>query len=283
MSDLELMLFGLVILLFVLQIVTLLKLKNTDTRTFSEMGEIYKRFSDIQEQLSFIIQGYTKVNEYITGETYSSSIKGQHFQEVIYSELLGAYPEDRIEFTANIPHKGDIIVYPRIRTPTGAIVEAPTPILIDAKEYSGRLPREQIEKLFKDLENINSPFGILVVSDDSAITSYPSRYITKGKKTIFLTSYQGRGHITIYAAIRAALTLLSMNGMDIKSITKRISESGIVQAILSLEKLGEEIEKSIDSWNRRLTNIRNEIRRKISELRVVVQTIKSDEPNIENY
>ncbi|MGQ4832411.1 MAG: hypothetical protein ACP6IS_00770 [Candidatus Asgardarchaeia archaeon] len=285
MSDFEILLFGLVILLFIFQIVTLLKLKNTDTKTLSEMGEIYKRFSDIQEQLSFIIQGYTKVNEYITGESYSSSLKGQHFQEVVYNELLGAYPDDRIEFTANTPHKGDIVVYPRIKAPTGAIVEAPTPIIIDAKEYNSRLPREQIDKLFRDLESMNSPFGILVVSDDSAITSYPRRYITKGDKTIFLTSYQGRGHITIYAAIRAALTLLSLNGMDIKTITKRLTQSGIIQTILSLEKLSEEIDRNIESWNRRLINIRNEIKRKVSELKVVVQAIesKNKERGIENY
>ncbi|MCD6514651.1 MAG: hypothetical protein ACTSSP_09275 [Candidatus Asgardarchaeia archaeon] len=274
MDYFEIILLVVIILLFVIQILTLFKIKNTDTKTISELNEVYKRFSDVQEQLSFLIQGYAKVNEYITGEKSSPVLKGQKFQEVIFNELLGAYPEDKIEFTANTPYKGDIVIYPRVKTPTGAIVESSIPIVIDAKEYTTRLPREQIDKLFRDLDALNSPFGILVVSDDAAITSYPSRYISRANKTIFLASYQGKGHITIYAAIRAALTLLSMNGTDIRKLADSISQSGIIQTILSLEKLSEEISKSIDSWNRRLTNLRNEILRKISELKTAIQSIE---------
>jgi len=250
--------------MFILQgttIVYLLSLRKHMAGTIQPLDnkEIYKRLVDIQEHLLNLSSNTGKVMEYITGVRASSSLKGQRFQEQIYLELKGVFPEDKIIFTAGESQKGDIVIYPRIKMPTGALIESPMPIIIDAKYYTNTLPRSQLDKLFRDMERMNSLIGVIVSSNESAIKSYPSRYITNGYRTIFLVSSEGKGHILLVSMLKLLLSILYYQKLDVTKINTLIREGGLLKTLTNLEAIFREMSAKIDSWTKRLDMIRKEI------------------------
>ena len=235
------------------------RVSNVTGASPSESREIYKRLVDIQEYLLKLSSSTGKVMEYITGVKSSSSLKGQKFQEQIYLELKGVFPEDKIIFTAGESQKGDIIIYPRIKMPTGALIESPMPIVVDAKYYTNPLPRSQLDKLFRDMKQMNSLIGVIISSNESAIKSYPSHYITNGYRTIFLVPSEGKGHILLVSMLKLLLSILYYQKLDITKINSLIREGGLLNTLTNLETIFREMSTKIDSWTKRLDNIRKEM------------------------
>jgi len=234
---------------------------------------IYQHFNAISTQLASLSDGLSQVLSAVVGEKASSFKKGQKFQESVYLSLKGAFPDDRIIYTAPEPYKGDIIAYPRIKLPTGAIIEFPKPIVIDAKEYTRPIGKDQINKLFRDMDRLNAFLGILIVSDDRTISHYSNRYICDGKRTIFMISAESKAFLALYAMVRYSLSLLAYQGIDVSQIAKIMERGGIASTLSELENLFSELTHKLESWENRIRKMRNEMDTQMKELLTQIQKI----------
>lgn len=276
--DISYLILGFILLVNVYLLITLKRTKDYGTNLL-----LQQHFTSLTTQISSISESISRVLAATVGEKASSYHKGQKFQEFVYLALKGAFPDDNIIYTAPEPHKGDIIAYPRIKLPTGAIIDSPIPIVIDAKEYSSPVGRNQLLKLFGDMERLKALLGILVVSDDRTINHYSNRYVSDGRKTIFLVSGEGKAFLALYAMIRYSLSLLQHRGVDLSKIVKIIEHSSFSKTITELESIYQEISTKIESWERRLRVIRSEMEAQVKNLISKIQQITLDTMDEKNF
>ena len=117
-----------------------------------EINEIRKIYEEKVESL------YKKITSFQTLSD-NSYYKGKVGEQKMYNLLTMMFPKNEIIDTHKDPNRGDFLI----------VCEDEKKILIDNKDYSSNVPKKEIEKFHKDIqENIDVHSGILI-SNSSGI------------------------------------------------------------------------------------------------------------------
>ena len=174
--------------------------------------------------------------------------KGTMTAETIFKSFEEHFLDDSFEDVSVIGKYADI---------KAITAETNTEILIEIKDYSGKIPSTEIEKFWRDLERRNVRYGIFV-SMRSGITrvSGPIKLETKmGRTAIFVVNSElnWSGHIFAYYVIKKIIELESIKRKELK---------------------GEELDKIISKVNKYLIEIQKDTKI-IDEIQDIADKLKT--------
>ena len=178
--------------------------------------------------------------------------KGEVTQESIFRSFEEHFIDDSFEDVSAIGKYSDI---------KATTSETKRDVLIELKDYSGKVPTAEVEKFWRDMERRNVGYGIFV-SMRSGITkiSGPLKLETKMNRTaIFLVDSELNysGHLFAYYVIKKIVELESLKRKELKGeeLVKVISR--INQYLTEMQadtKIVEEIQDIADKLKTTCTN-----------------------------
>lgn len=181
----------------------------------------------------------------------SSNTKGKFGEAIIESHISTIFPHYQITNMSQFGHEGDY----QIDTENGKI-------LLEVKTYSNSVPKDQIEKLYKDIDRTGVPCAILLSTTSGIVGKKHIEWEIYGKNKcivlFFPNSTLGQEAVVFSFLFMKALIELGVNKVSHDSIIKSNEE------IL-------EVLKMFDGFYKNLI----ELTEKQSKLRYQISTIKT--------
>jgi len=180
------------------------------------------------------------------------ALKGAVTVENIFKSFEEHFMDDSFEDVSAIGKYSDI----KATTP-----ETKTEILIELKEYSGKVPTAEVDKFWRDMERRNVKYGMFV-SMRSGITKISGsiKLETKMNRTaIFVVNNElnWSGHLFAYYIIKKLIEIEAMKKEELKGeeLSKVISKiNNTLVEIQKDTKVIEEIQKLADSLKTTCSN-----------------------------
>jgi len=180
--------------------------------------------------------------------------KGAVTVENIFRSFEGHFMDDSFEDVSAIGKYSDI---------KATTSETRTEVLIELKDYSGRVPTAEVEKFWRDMERRNVRYGIFV-SMRSGITkiSGPVKLETKTNRTaIFVVDSElnWSGHLFAYYVTKKIIELEALKKKELKGeeLAKVISK--INHCLIEIQKDVKIIEEIQDTANKLKTTCTNKL------------------------
>lgn len=174
--------------------------------------------------------------------------KGEVTVENIYKSFQDHFMDDVFEDVSAIAKYTDI---------KATTSETETEVLIEIKDYSGRIPTQEVEKFWRDMERRNIKHGIFVSmrSDISKVSSSIKLETKMGRTAVFVVNkdLNWSGHLFAFYIIKKIVQLDSMKKKELK---------------------GKELDKVISKINNVLVEIQKDTN-VIEEIQTVANALKT--------
>lgn len=112
-------------------------LTSNDQKTFSHIMDVIKSLS-VTDKLNSI---HDLLKSLHTNLTSNSNVKGAISETILFNKLTAEFPDADIVDSSKTPHSGDFVLN-RLDAPK---------VLIDIKNYTRNVPKEEIDKFYDDL------------------------------------------------------------------------------------------------------------------------------------
>ncbi len=157
--------------------------------------------------------------------------------------------------------------------------EANTEILIELKDYTGKVPTTEVDKFWRDMERRNVRYGIFI-SMRSGITkmSGPIKVETKaGKTAVFVVESELNwfGHVFSYYVIKKIIELESikkkeLNGEELNKIISKINNYLIdiqkdTKIIEEIQDIADKLKTTSSNKLQNLIDLANTYKKKLNE------------------
>tara|TARA_Y100000768_G_C23945627_1_gene667448 strand:- start:63 stop:1178 length:1116 start_codon:yes stop_codon:yes gene_type:complete len=167
---------------------------NSERALMKDMQKEY------QKQLDSIRLHYEeKLEKYMVitnkGEE-NSSVKGKISENVMFNDLNMLFPENQIEDTHNEPGRGDFIMTNK----------ESNKFMLENKDYAKNVPKKEIEKFKRDLENNCDICAGILMSNASGICNKPDFHIEPVGKKIAIYLHKTNKDVS---KIRNAVDIIS--------------------------------------------------------------------------
>lgn len=137
--------------------------------------------------------------------------KGDVTVENIFRSFEEHFMDDSFEDVSSIGKYSDI---------KGTTSETNTEVLIELKDYSGRVPTSEVEKFWRDMERRNSRYGIFISMRSGIMKiSGPIKLETKmGRTAIFVvdSKLNWSGHLFAFYVIKKIIELEALKKKELK-------------------------------------------------------------------
>lgn len=184
-----------------------------------ETSETYKNklrqeFDEKIEKYREKLDAFQKINE-------NSTLKGQKGEDIMYNLLIKSFPGCQIDtHTSKEGHKGDF-----------SVIDDTHHGMIESKNYKKNVPKNEIVKFYKDIENNNDIDYAILCSLKSGVANKPQDFTLEfimGKPVIFLHRVKNNEKSIKLAYNICKLILKNMQCFD---ITKEENQSKIKQIV----------------------------------------------------
>ena len=232
----------------------LLKMKRTLEK--NDMNEKIEKFSNIMEEL--------------VGAVSNSAKKGKLSENLVFNYINNRFPEYSLEETRHTPHSGD------------AILTIPSQlknikIMIEIKNYSKPVDREEVEKLIYDMKFKRIRFAIIM--------SLRSTFIGKKYLAFEEFNYSNEKYIILYVPLVGTdVYKIDCSILLMKRIIK-LENTGLNESLISKEYIYNEL-KNLDSLITNISNMKqnykkmeNSIKDNLSNYFTLIRDFESDLKN----
>ncbi len=219
------------------------KLRDTTNMSQKSVTEIESKIQDIKSeirktmeqqsqqqtvmfpQLMHNIRSLTEEIEKLTNIRSNSTLKGKLGEELISQNIQQMFPEWEMKQMTHNPHESDY----HLIAPFGKI-------LLEVKTYTNNVPKEQIAKFYRDIDNQNVRYALLV-STTSGIVGRKSMEFEKYRDThVLYVSNAGLNGMGAYMGLLFIQTMdhiMNMSKGSIRVNTSRLMEEIQVQEWIS--------------------------------------------------
>jgi len=211
---------------------------NTSTKTVENFfAPLRSDIEMIKEQIKLIVPTIAK-----------SSLKGAVTVENIYKSFGEHFMDDSFENVSALGKYSDI---------KATTAETKTEVLIEVKDYSEKVPIDEVDKFWRDLERRNIKYGIFI-SMRSPIVKIPTclKLETKMNRTVIFVvnnELNYSGHLFAYYIIKKIIEIEAINKKELK---------------------GEELGKVISILNNSLIEIQKDTKL-IEDIQTIADTLKT--------
>ncbi len=243
---------------------------NTSTESVENFfAPLRSDINMIREQLKLIIPTIS-----------TPALKGTMTLENLYSSFQEHFMDDSFEDVSDIGKYADI---------KATTIENKTEILIESKDYSGKIPTAEVDKFWRDMERRNAKYGIFISlrSGITKVSTCLKLESNMGRTAIFVVNNELNysGHLFAYYIIKKIIELEHFKKQELKGedLTKVVSKlNNVLKEIQSDTKLIEEIQTIADSLKTtcdtrltKLIDLANIYKRKIEEkINETLQSVK---------
>ena len=210
----------------------LIQSENRLNTNISSIKDIAIKTGIIQENIN------DELNKFINKHT-NSSLKGQLGENLLYNILINEFPSADIQNTSNFTSKGDFILSRKSKTN----------ILIETKDYSTPVKKEEVDKFLKDVNN-NDCHGIFM-SHKSGIVNKENYQIDINNKNILIYI-----HFTNYEPYKINLAVKIIDILSEKLITNN-NNNDIILSKDTLKDIKDEYENMSIIKNKLITDLKD--------------------------
>jgi hypothetical protein len=180
--------------------------------------------------------------------------KGGVTQETIYRDLESHFLDDSFE---------DVSVIGKFTDIRSTDSNSKTEILIEVKDYKTKVPTQEIDKFWRDMERRNVQHGIFI-SMRSGITkvSCPIKLETRMNRTaIYVVNNElnWNGHIFAYYILKKVIDIQSKRRSELKGKDLKKTITKVNQHLLDIQKHNKTIDDILDATDKLRTSSKNKL------------------------
>lgn len=212
-----------------------------------DIAEIREKYDKKVEEL------YTKMTALQTFND-NSYYKGKVGEQKMLNLLTMLFPKNEIIDTHKDPNRGDFLI----------ICENEKKILIDNKDYNTNVPKKEIEKFHKDIENNIDVHSGILISNSSGIAKKDDFEIDiiKNKPVIYLCN-TNKNQEKIKCATDFLKSLMKCNNID-------FSNKEIIDKI---KKLSSEFKRKINKIKKDIEKFSNSLQNTVLDIENIVNNV----------
>ena len=223
-----------------------------------EMSQQYKNklrqeFDDKIEKYREKLDTFQKINQ-------NSTLKGQKGEDMMYNLLIKSFPGCQIDtHTSKEAHKGDF-----------SVIDDTHHGMIESKNYKKNVPKNEIVKFYKDIENNNDIDYAILCSLKSGVANKPQDFTLEfimGKPVIFLHKVKDNEKSVKVAYNICKLILKNMQCFD---ITKEENQQKIKQIVKTYLQTHKKIISLSNDYNK---NINDMMRSQVDSFNDIIRLI----------
>lgn len=160
-------------------------LNDYDRKTINIVSDLQKVVSNtldahiINQKINSIDNVITSLHANFSGAN-SSSKKGETTENILYNNLITAFPSSEILNMSQVPNSGDIVIKK----------ENKPDILIDSKNFKRNVPKIDLEKFYKDCKSNNSSGILCNLNSGIANRENFQLDIQDGNAYVFLSNHE---------------------------------------------------------------------------------------------
>lgn len=229
------------------------------------------------------IEGIRQQLKLIVPTAATPALKGAVTVDNIFKSFEERFMDDSFEDVSATRKYSDI---------KATTAETKTEVLIELKDYSGRVPTTEVEKFWRDLERRNIRYGVFVSmrSRISKISGCINLETKMNKTAIFVVNCElnWSGHIFAYYVIKKLIELETirkkeLKGEELSAVISRVNSLLIelqkdIETIEEIQTIADDLKTTCSNKLQKLLDLTGTYKRKFDEkIGEVFQEIKNVE------
>ncbi len=209
----------------------------------------HSKIEEYREQM----EQFQKINQ-------NSTLKGQRGEDIMYNILVEHFPGCQIDtHTSKEGHKGDF-----------SLIDDTHHGMIESKNYKKNVPKNEIQKFYKDIENNHDIDFAILCSLKSGVANKPQDFTLEfimGKPVIFLHKVKDNKK-----SVRLAYTIckLVLKNMQCFDITKEENQIKIKQIVKTYYQNHKKIVSQVNDFNKTMNEM---LSKQINDFNIMLDLI----------
>lgn len=229
-------------------------------KLFHEKQNSSSEINKIRQECNEKIENYRKEMEEFQKINQNSTLKGQKGEDIMYNILIQSFPGCQIDtHTSKEGHKGDF-----------SLIDDTHHGMIESKNYKKNVPKNEIQKFYKDIENNTDIDFAILCSLKSGVANKPKDFTLEfimGKPVIFLHKVKDNKK-----SVRLAYTIckLILKNMQCFDITKEENQIKIKQLVKTYSQDHKKIMAQLNDFNKTMNEM---LTKQVNNFNVMIDLI----------